>query len=409
MRCVRIGSVALLGALLVSPLGAATRRMFVTSVAGSGNLSTWADAGGHTGVAAGDAICQARAVAASLPNAAAYRAWLSNSLDDAYCRMHDLTGKRADNCGQPTLPAEAGPWWRTDGEPFGDGLPALVLPLERVLNPPEVDEFGATIVRSVTWTGTGTDGSVQGDHCADWTSAAGGDLGADGDAGGTSAFWTSYGSGDCSTTYRRLLCFEIGLGDPLPAFPAWGRLAFLTSAHGNGDLGSWPEAGGATGVAAGDAICQNLATAAGIHQPGSFKAWLSDDGTNAIDRFQHDGPWLRLDGIEVAASKADLTDQHLETSINLTEAGAYLGNWAVWTGTGADGTVNSPHCAGWTSGTAGTGNYGATGATFENWTSQSETSCDFVWSYLYCLQDLPLVFFDGFDTGGTTAWTATVP
>ena len=36
------------------------RRAFVTSTAGNGNLSTWADAGGQAGLAAADAICQAR-------------------------------------------------------------------------------------------------------------------------------------------------------------------------------------------------------------------------------------------------------------------------------------------------------------------------------------------------------------
>ena len=34
-------------------------------------------------------------------------AWLSDSSDDAWCRIHGLDGKRADNCGQPVLPANA--------------------------------------------------------------------------------------------------------------------------------------------------------------------------------------------------------------------------------------------------------------------------------------------------------------
>ncbi len=29
--------------------------------------------------------------------------------------------------------------------------------------------------------------------------------------------------------------------------------------------------------------------------------------------------------------------------------------------------------------------------------------------YLYCLQDLPLLFHDGFESAGTQAWTLTVP
>ena len=40
-------------------------------------------------------------------------------------------------------------------------------------------------------------------------------------------------------------------------------MVFLSSASGTGDLGSWPEAGAFTGLDAADAICRNLANAAG--------------------------------------------------------------------------------------------------------------------------------------------------
>ena len=47
----------------------------------------------------------------------------------------------------------------------------------------------------------------------------------------------------------------------LAAVPAAAttRHVFVTSASGTGDLGSWSQAGTATGVAAGDKICQSLA------------------------------------------------------------------------------------------------------------------------------------------------------
>jgi hypothetical protein len=409
MRFIRIPVSVLFAVVLAAPLGAATRRMFVTSVSGTGNLSSWADAGGQAGVDAGDAICQARAAAAGLPNATAYRAWLSDSLDDAYCRIHDLAGKKATNCGEPTLPAAAGPWWRTDGEPFGAGLPELVAPVQKILNVAAFDEFGIGFGLGAIWTGTSGDGVVAANSCSGWTSAAPGSSGETGSSYLTSWGWTQNGWIACSSDFLRLLCFESGVGDPLPAFPAWGRLAFLTSAHGTGDLGGWPEAGGTTGLAAGDAICRSLAAAAGIRQPDSFKAWLSDASTNAIDRFDHDGPWLRLDGVAVATTKADLTDGTLASSIHFTDSGTYLDNWGVWTGTLGVGTAASTHCASWTSGTAGTGEAGSAWNTTFQWTQTSEPACDFEWAYLYCLQDLPLVFFDGFDTGGTTAWSVVAP
>ena len=59
---------------------------FVTSVLGAGDLSSWEDAvavGAH-GVEAGDAVCQARALAAGLANPGDFVAWLSDIDDDAY-------------------------------------------------------------------------------------------------------------------------------------------------------------------------------------------------------------------------------------------------------------------------------------------------------------------------------------
>jgi hypothetical protein len=98
-------------------ISSAANVVFVTSVTGDGNLGSWADAGGNTGLAAGDAICQARANAAGLTGT--FVAWLSDDNNDAYCRVHNLTGKKASNCGQGSLPESAGPWVRTDGFPFG--------------------------------------------------------------------------------------------------------------------------------------------------------------------------------------------------------------------------------------------------------------------------------------------------
>lgn len=395
--------------LLTAPLAAVTRQMFLTSVAGTGKLSTWADAGGFTGVDAGDAICQARAAAAGLPNSAGYRAWLSDSVDDAYCRLHNLGGKRATNCGQPTLPAAAGPWWRTDGKPFGAALPDLLSPLEEVLHPPLATEFGTLVPDGDAWTGTGEEGMARATTCVDWTSE-GADLGAIGSADRTASNWTLLASEVCSSLMNHLYCFETGVADPLPPFPASGRLAFLTSAHGKGNLGGWPVAAGATGLAAGDAICRNLATAAGIRQPGSFTAWLSAAGTNAIDRFDHDGPWMRLDGIEVAASFQDLTDGALASPINLTETGTYLNNWAVWTGTLGAGWEGPSHCSSWIEDSAASfGEYGLANSADLPWTFGGETGCNFEWGFLYCLQNLPLLFLDGFESAGTQAWSATVP
>src|SRR5690606_28786971 len=83
--------------------------------------------GGASVVAAGDAICRARAAAGGLPNAGAYRAWLSNDFTDAYCHVQGLGGKRANDCLGGT-PAFAGPWYRSGfptSQPATGGLNRL--------------------------------------------------------------------------------------------------------------------------------------------------------------------------------------------------------------------------------------------------------------------------------------------
>lgn len=90
-------------------------RIFVTSTLGSGNLSSWPDAHGLTGLQAADEICRTAAARGHLDGAADYIAYLSSDTHDAYCRIHGLTGKRANQCGQPWLPVGGGPWYRIDG------------------------------------------------------------------------------------------------------------------------------------------------------------------------------------------------------------------------------------------------------------------------------------------------------
>src|SRR5207249_3957322 len=73
--------------------------------------------------------------------------------------------------------------------------------------------------------------------------------------------------------------------------------------------------------------------AAGLTNPTHFKAWLSATGVTAPSRFTSNGPWVRLDGLSVASSLADLTDGQLASTLNLTETGTYLANALAWTDT----------------------------------------------------------------------------
>jgi len=306
------------------------RKVFVTSVSGNGNLSTWTDAGGKIGLEAGDAICQARANTAGFIGI--FRAWLSDDNDDAYCRVHNLTGKKSANCGQAELPAYAGPWIRTDGFPFGETIDQILSPNNKVYAPARFDEFGNAVPLDTTYfTNTHYDGTLFSyipSPCSNWTSNGALQSALSGLSNRTADYWTWYSGLSCSLS-RPLLCFQTGAGPVLPDFSSQGKKVFLTSVSGNGNLGGWADAGGNTGLQAGDAICRARAQAEGIENASNFIAWLSNSATDVKDRITSNGPWVRLDGAKVADNKADLIDGSLFTPINLTETGIYLGRYSA--------------------------------------------------------------------------------
>jgi hypothetical protein len=322
-------------------------------------------------------VCNARAVAAGLSGT--FVAWMSDDNDDAYCRVHGLMGKMSANCGQVALPIAAGPWIRTDGFPFSATIDQLLSPTFQVYSPLRFDEFGALVPASFVFASTTSSGSLRNSTpCTNWTSNSmvwvrGGFT------ENTTGQWTDGGSGFCASNHR-IICMESGVGGDLPDFTSSGKQAFVTSTTmNNGNLG---------GLAGADAICQGLAMTAGL--TGTFKAWLSDTGTDAIDRFTSDGPWVRLDGVKIADNKADLIDGTIFTGLDLDEQNNYIINNAVWTGTTSSGVVDgSNHCNSWTDGTAGfNGTMGGTSKAGSAWTFFSgATSCDSTYARLYCLED----------------------
>jgi hypothetical protein len=162
--------------------------------------------------------------------------------------------------------------------------------------------------------------------------------------------------------------------------------------NGNGNLGSWLDAinagQSAGGLAAGDAICKARASAAGLPNASNFKAWLSDAGTNAKDRFSSNGPWIRFDGIPIANSIADLTDGSLFAPINLSETGMYSGEENAWTGSNVNGIKDTNTCTNWTIGTSAlNGIRGIASDAGSGWSTYTNT-CDRASDmHLYCFED----------------------
>lgn len=144
-------------------------------------------------------------------------------------------------------------------------------------------------------------------------------------------------------------------------------------------------AGGFGGVFGGDAICQTRANAAGLS--GTFLAWLSDPGASPAGRFaQSTVPYVMVDGTQVAANWADLTDGTLEHAIDRTELNT-LYEGAVWTATQPNGTfAGSVSCNGWTAlGANVTGINGSAASTNGTWTQAGGTFCNNAFP-LFCFE-----------------------
>jgi hypothetical protein len=342
-------------------------RMFTTSTTGTGNLLTGWGVSAASGLAAADAVCAARATAAALPGT--YVAWMSDSQNDAYCRVHGLSGKKANNCGQASLPTSAGPWVRAgDFKPFASTIDKLLAPNHQVFYAADYNESGS-IINSTSdrvWTATDDAGVWTNNDCNSWTSSSAGFTAGYGEVLGGGTSWTRSSTTDnsCSAFYH-LRCMETGSGPALPPMhPQNVKRAFITSVSGNGNLSAWPDSFGATGNAAPDAICQARARFAGYPNASAFKAWwtyysfyISSGRINTTSV-----AYARPDGVILANNRTDLLDLRIQAPWEQTELNTYVSGSAdaggAWTGTYPSSTIGQYYssssfysCSNWTNGT----------------------------------------------------------
>jgi len=374
---------------------------FTTSATGNGNLSSWAGAGGATGLAAADAICQAAATSASLPGT--YKAWMSDQTNDAYCRVAGYAGKKVNNCNLAVLPTAAGPWVRVgDKEPVAPTIDKLISPYRVTYRYASTNENGSEVTFSDNiYTGTLDDGSYSASTCLDWSSNSFSVRGTQGEIAGGGTSWTdAYSIQDptCDTV-GRLRCMEVSTaGGALPTRHAvTGKRAFVTSVSGTGQLSSWVDAQGLSGLAAADAICQSRARYAGFANPQTFKAWLAYYTSSISNRIASTAtPYVRPDGIIIATSRADMTDARLNAPLYQNELGQYESGTAdntggVWTGMTTSGAATSTtySCNGWTypysSYTATSGRFDLADDRFV-YASLNTISCATA-QRLYCVED----------------------
>jgi hypothetical protein len=158
------------------------------------------------------------------------------------------------------------------------------------------------------------------------------------DCGGSCGATCGFGAGcidntDCASD----LCDEDVCRD---------HLVFVTSQSYTGSLG---------GLAGADTKCNTLAGAAGLG--GTWVAWLSATGTNAISRIV-DQQYRNMSGEVAFTSKflMSLTGA-ASVAINYNENGDSTGSDLAWTGSNASGLAQPNNCSEWTS-TSGTANTG---------------------------------------------------
>jgi hypothetical protein len=135
-----------------------------------------------------------------------------------------------------------------------------------------------------------------------------------------------------------------------------------------------------TSLATADAICMERAAAAGLS--GTFRAWLSDDDTDAIDRLGSARGWVRLDRLPFADEVAELAAGQVFYPPRVDEFGRAR-DTAVQTATHPDGTGDGQNCSNWSTST-GALSMGASFGTTGGWTQDVVSSCGGPRAF-YCL------------------------
>jgi hypothetical protein len=161
-----------------------------------------------------------------------------------------------------------------------------------------------------------------------------------------------------------------------------GKKVFITSDSWQGNLGGWSGA---------NSKCQAEANAAGLS--GTYKAWISDNGTDhspSASLWTHySGQYIDVKGNKIADNWNDLTDNTLDNRIQYSASGSNLETSKyVWTGSNANGTPNGAgsYCTDWTSSSSGAkGSQGWNGGTSWGWSDYSKVKCN-LYKHLYCFE-----------------------
>jgi hypothetical protein len=222
--------------------------------------------------------------------------------------------------------------------------------------------FVASCTREIDLGGSGPDGTAKGEDAGvpvpDATSPLTADSAMTSDGAIADVSLPTDGGGDAASTDATSDSGDANGGK---------SYVFITRAKYN------PKMGGTMG---GDARCQSSAAAAGLI--GTYRAWLSDESTDAIGRISGNGPWLEVGTDKVLFPTFAALRGFPDLPIQRDEYGDPAPTeW--WTGTAANGVKHPKTCLGFTSdsqfqaGLIGTRRGG--GRPGMEWTQDREVSC----------------------------------
>lgn len=162
------------------------------------------------------------------------------------------------------------------------------------------------------------------------------------------------------------------------------KRVFVTKTSYQGDLRT--AGAGTSGIDGADRLCALAATAGSLG--GTWKAWISDESTNAIDRISDVGPWFLSNRVTKAFNnKANLATSPL-VAINQDEDGSTIGfQDFVWTGTSAGGNRKTgDNCSSWASSSSSvSGLKGDTVNADSSWTAWGGDACH-ASARLFCIE-----------------------
>ena len=106
-----------------------------------------------------------------------------------------------------------------------------------------------------------------------------------------------------------------------------------------------------------------------------------------MSRFALGGaPWVRVDGVVLAATASDFAAGSWATSLNVTARSGYIGNLGVWVGAPGPSAVGISTCNDWNPSDASAQKATTTTAYLTETAWSRESACNWLYGRGYCLQ-----------------------